>query len=73
MLVLEARDFPCLNVKNVFPIQRVDSQESCILAVGHSYGCSISNMKRRGVYLEEWPVFESSVQTFGKFTVLMEL
>ncbi|KAK3880878.1 hypothetical protein Pcinc_014654 [Petrolisthes cinctipes] len=50
------------NMKNL----RVDSQESCILAVGHSYGCSISNMKRRGVYLEEWSMFESSVQTFVK-------
>lgn len=45
------------NVKNL----RVDSQESCVLAVGHSYAYNINNMKKSGVYLEDWPAYESIV------------
>ncbi|XP_045609918.2 proteasome adapter and scaffold protein ECM29 isoform X1 [Procambarus clarkii] len=45
------------NMKNL----RVDSQESCVLAVGHSYAYNINNMKKSGVFLEDWPAFESVV------------
>ncbi|KAG7160614.1 Proteasome adapter and scaffold protein ECM29-like [Homarus americanus] len=46
------------NMKNL----RVDSQESCVLALGHSYAYNINSMKKYGVYLEDWPAHESVVQ-----------
>lgn len=50
------------NIKNL----RVDSQECCVLALGHSYSYSINNMKKTGVLLEDWPAYESVVQELVK-------
>ena len=37
-----------------------------MLALGHSYSYSINNMKKVGVYLEDWPAYESVVRDLGK-------
>ncbi|XP_071525915.1 proteasome adapter and scaffold protein ECM29 [Panulirus ornatus] len=45
------------NMKNM----RMDSQESCVLAVGHSYAFYMNSMKKSGISLKEWPAYESIV------------
>ncbi|XP_076034919.1 proteasome adapter and scaffold protein ECM29-like isoform X2 [Oratosquilla oratoria] len=40
---------------------RVESQESSVLALGYSFGYSINTMRRSGVVLEDWPLFETAV------------
>lgn len=51
--------------KKIF-FQRMDSQESCVLAVGHSFAFFINNMKKSGVSLKDWPAYESAVHDLGK-------
>ncbi|KAK7017866.1 hypothetical protein SK128_016544, partial [Halocaridina rubra] len=52
--------YPIVNMKTL----RIDSQESCILATGHSYSFCINKMKKNGVILEDWPAFEAVVKDF---------
>lgn len=54
-------------------MQRVDSQECSVLALGHSYSYSINNMKKMGVLLEDWPAYESVVQELGNNDLPYEL
>lgn len=54
-------------------MQRVDSQECCVLALGHSYSYSINNMKKTGVLLEDWPAYESVVQELGNIDLTYTL
>lgn len=54
--------YPVSNMKNL----RVDSQESCVLAVGHSYANNLNIMKKADIVLEDWPAYESIVHDLVK-------
>ncbi|XP_066988430.1 proteasome adapter and scaffold protein ECM29 [Macrobrachium rosenbergii] len=50
--------YSVVNMKNL----RLDSQESCVLAIGHSYSFYINKLKKNDIILEDWPSFETVVK-----------